>query len=226
MCNVLTNLMDTHVHGDVPTQEHASARGTFIQCWLWFRTAAVLRMGWRVPVLAQTLNTHFLIIVEYYCLIVQGYERGGLWLIHFHVVLYTAGSFLNRNVLNGNSDLRCVQPMGGRNYCWFDKCPEESVASSASLLNGLLTLELCRLSFCLSSDRKAAHVWVLACISKGDAINNWKHQSDLSLHWKAHFLKRDNFPRSCLKQMDESAGDHSSPVKTKNSSVVSLYPHP
>lgn len=94
MCNVLTNLMDTHVHGDVPTQEHASARGTFIQCWLWFRTAAVLRMGWRVPVLAQTLNTHFLIIVEYYCLIVQGYERGGLWLIHFHVVLYTAGSCL------------------------------------------------------------------------------------------------------------------------------------
>lgn len=27
--------------------------------------------------LAQTLNTHFLITVEYYCLIVQGYEGVG-----------------------------------------------------------------------------------------------------------------------------------------------------
>lgn len=184
-------------------------------------------MGWRAPALAQALNTHFLIIVEYYCLIVQGCERGVCVTNFPSCHALHRWKPLNRNVVNGNSDLRCVQPTVGWNHWWFEKCPEESVALSAGHLNDLLTLELCRQSFCLSSDRKAAHVWLLPCVSKSSAMNNWKHQSDLSLHWKAaHFLKQNNFPRSCLKQMDESAGDQNSPVKKENSSVVSLYPHP
>lgn len=81
-----------------------------------------------MPVLAQTLNTHFLITEEYYCLIVQGYE-GGWGATHS----LSCCAVHSRMLLNRISDLRRVRPEVGETIADFflsnrDKCAKECFA--------------------------------------------------------------------------------------------------
>lgn len=73
------------------------------------------------PVLAQTLNTHFLITVEYYCLIVQGYEGGG----GTHSLSCCAVH--SRMLLNRISDLRRVRPEVGETIADLSLAVETNV---------------------------------------------------------------------------------------------------
>lgn len=64
--------------------------------------------------LAQTLNTHFLITVEYYCFIVQGYEGDG-GATHSLSCCAVHG----RMLLDRISDLRRVRPEVGETIADF-----------------------------------------------------------------------------------------------------------
>lgn len=158
-------------------------------------------MGWRVPVLAQTLNTHFLIIVEYYCLIVQGYEEGGVWLIPFHAVLCTAESCLIEMCLMHSPTFDVYSPQLDKTFVVLavQTCGLKYISPGDSHKLSVFLMACWHWNrtdnqFSLSSDRKATHVWVLACDCEGNAIKSRKHQSDLSLHWKvAQVLKMDQF---------------------------------